>query len=350
LNDEHEFANIKRNKYQEKEYQQFISMRILEEYIIKIAKTYSNVPEIYFPIKLDNRGRLYPNTVYFHYQGSELAKALILFAKPDIIKRNDKEAIEYLKAYVATCYGNGLNKKSYTKRLEWIDNNWNQIINFENSDLVSKADEKFLFLSFCFEMRRFNIFLNNEYTDEFKTYLPIQLDGTCNGFQHLALLSNETKLFESLNLFEANKSDDPKDFYEHIINNINIHLENRRNSVKSDEEKESYNRLIKLGLSRSNIKPAIMTKPYNAKDKTLASYIKDTLIFSHIEEIVELNGYGKKSNVTKAWYKINNDSKNYVNYDDIELLVKCINEIIYINYPRIKSLSTYLNEVAKNIK
>ena len=71
-------------------------------------------------------------------------------------------------------------------------------------------------------MRRFNNFLNNENIHVFKTYLPIQLDGTCNGFQHLALLSNETQLFESLNLYEANKSDDPKDFYEHIINNINI--------------------------------------------------------------------------------------------------------------------------------
>lgn len=134
------------------------------------------------------------------------------------------------------------------------------------------------------EMKRFNNFYNNEYIYEFNTYLPIQLDGTCNGFQHLTLLSNETKLFETLNLFEANKSDDPKDFYEHIVNQINIHLEKRRNSSKSDKEKESYERLLKLELSRSNVKPVIMTKPYNAKEKTFIKYILDTLVVSHLEK------------------------------------------------------------------
>jgi DNA-directed RNA polymerase len=133
-------------------------------------------------------------------------------------------------------------------------------------------------------MRRFNNFLNNEYTHEFNTYLPIQLDGTCNSFQHLTLLSNESKLFEALNLFESSKNKDPKDFYQHIVNQINIHLEKGINYSKSDDEKESYNRLLKLGLSRSNIKYVIMTKPYNAKGKTLVKYILNTLVLSHVDK------------------------------------------------------------------
>ena len=65
---------------------------------------------------------------------------------------------------------------------------------------MNKAKDKLLFLAFCMEYNRFINFIDNENVLEFKTYLPIQLDATCNGFQHLALLSNEEILFKELNL------------------------------------------------------------------------------------------------------------------------------------------------------
>ena len=73
------------------------------------------------------------------------------------------------------------------KKLDWVNNIWDQTIDFENSYLISKADDKFIFLAFCLEMRRFNPLWYIENIHEFKTYSPIQLDGTCYGFQHLAL-------------------------------------------------------------------------------------------------------------------------------------------------------------------
>ena len=55
------------------------------------------------------------------------------------------------------------------------------------------------------EYSRYVDFLSKENTFYIHTYLPIQLDATCNGFQHLALLSNEDTLFKELNLLSENK-------------------------------------------------------------------------------------------------------------------------------------------------
>lgn len=93
-----------------------------------------------------------------------------------------------------------------------MDDNLDNIINFENGVLIKHAKEKLLFTAFCIEYKRYHNFYNNGGSTEFSTYLPIQLDATCNGFQHLALLSQESKIYEELNLTSKGK-----DFYTFLL-------------------------------------------------------------------------------------------------------------------------------------
>jgi DNA-directed RNA polymerase len=99
-----------------------------------------------------------------------------------------------------------------------VHDNLYDIINYENGKLLENAKEKVLFLAFCIEYKKYPEFINDDELSEFKSYLPVQLDATCNGFQHLALLSNEKKIFEVLNLTNTDK--EPKDFYSFLLHKL----------------------------------------------------------------------------------------------------------------------------------
>jgi DNA-directed RNA polymerase len=69
--------------------------------------------------------------------------------------------------------------------------------------LLNKAENKLLFIYFCFEFKKYIEAIKNKEAF-FKTNLPIQLDASCNGFQHLTLLIDDLSLSEELNLQKSN--------------------------------------------------------------------------------------------------------------------------------------------------
>lgn len=71
---------------------------------------YAEFNAIYFPVKLDLRGRLYCLPSYFNYQSSSIAKSLILFSIPGIINKSYLECSKYLKSYGANCFGGVISK------------------------------------------------------------------------------------------------------------------------------------------------------------------------------------------------------------------------------------------------
>ena len=218
----------------------------------------------------------------------------MLFSKPEKIGKTDNRALGYLKAYGANCYGNKLDKKSWNERIDWIDENSDNIINFRNGELISQSDNKLLFIAFCFEYNRLLQSLDNNDSFYFETYLPIRLDATCNGYQHLALLSLDHNLAKQLNLTKSTWDDTPKDFYSFIGGNLLSLYRYKLVSNISDEDRESYSRLARLEILRAMLKKAVMTKPYNTTP---------TEMINKIQENFEICGMDERSILDK-WYML----------------------------------------------
>lgn len=174
----------KRPKRVIKEERELMSHIFLQTNILNIAQTYCQEKALYFPIRIDQRTRLYCYPDYFHYQSTDLAKSLICFAKPGRIIKN---ATLYLKSYGAGLFKEDIGKKSLNVRAKWVDTHSDEILNFfyENNDIINRADNKACFLSFCIEYKRFIAFMDDIDKPYFATYLPIRLDASCNGYQHI---------------------------------------------------------------------------------------------------------------------------------------------------------------------
>lgn len=218
----------------------FLSHKQLEMNILGLALIFKSVPEFFIPVRLDNRGRIYCMVDYLHYQGIELAKSLLLFSKGDKIDKCDNKSIDYLKIFGANCYGNGVDKKSYTDRVDWVNKNEEDILNFRNGKLIKLADSKLLFVAFCFEYLNYHNSLFN--TDSFYvSHFPIQLDATCNGYQHLSLLTGDEPLAGQLNLISGDEDSIPNDFYSFVALKINDYLNIRLLEEKHNLKKYTSN-------------------------------------------------------------------------------------------------------------
>jgi len=340
---------------EKRQIESFNSRKHLELNILGLATIFREVPCFYLPVRLDYRGRLYCVTEYLNYQGIELAKGLLLFSVEEKINLSDELAIKYLKVFGANCFG--LGKKAFNERIAWVDANLEDIIKFDNGVLLNKAENKILFLSFCFEIIKYIQALNNK-DSFFVSNLPIQLDASCNGFQHLTLLVDDLALSKELNLNESNWNENPKDFYNFIAlkvkNFFYTKLEESQAGkiVLSSEDKESYKKLAKLDIYRALIKKAVMTIPYNASTSSIFEYIKENFDKQKNPNFTEISNTGAQERGNKKdfyIYKLKSDLPIAAILTELDFknLRKALKFVIFVDYPKLTDLAEYLKGIAK---
>lgn len=153
-------------------------------------------PELYLPTSMDFRGRLYYRPTWVNPQQGSLNKALLQFAPQSHPFNDVTSAHEAVAMYCSELMGYG---KWRTANRIMVYNRWVQ------SDYAFREDaDDPLVLQAC------GLLLKAQRMDQ----IPVQLDGTCNGLQHLSALTRDLVGAKSVNLTKTDKeTSTPADIY-----------------------------------------------------------------------------------------------------------------------------------------
>ena len=222
------------------------------------AKRFSQYEKIYFAYQTDFRGRIYPIAANLHPQGPSVVKSLLRFHQGKPI--DSESARQYLALQGANTFGN--DKIRLEEKLEWVLANQANILASANdpisTDFWKGADEPWSFLAFCFEWR--------DYQTSPKTFLsklPIALDGSCNGLQHLSAMLRDEVGGAEVNL-TANVQ--KKDIYS-AVKDIAI-------QVLAGSGEPLAKKILEFGIERSTCKRPVMIMPYAGTQSSCREYVR----------------------------------------------------------------------------
>lgn len=224
----------------------------------------------YHLYNLDFRGRIYPNTAFLHEQSSDNAKGLLLLDEPVRLGENGSY---WLSVHTANMWGN--DKVSLDDRAQWVQDNLDDILLYAEDPMQyvgwMDADKPFCFLACCYEWSMLsNWHGNGGATEDFPSCLPLYIDGSNNGVQHLVAMSKDEEIAPLVNLVPQ---DLPGDVYmfiaEHTMNNVQKDLAAMDPKIVAMFD-EIHPALVELRKDVAKYVPG--TELYNAAKKRLSEF------------------------------------------------------------------------------
>lgn len=208
-----------------------------------IAKRFLN-KTFYHMYSLDFRGRKYANTAYFHEQGSDLARGMLL---RDDCKPIGRDGFFWLMASIASNWGGDAGREDKAKtdkiprkaRYEWALDNEEILLSYAERPKVNqgwmKADKPWQFIAACYELMAFRIW-QGEKGDfenyEYPSHLECFIDGSNNGSQHLSALTRDEETAPHVNLVPLEL---PGDLYKHVGDHVWRHLQEVASAYSEEE-------------------------------------------------------------------------------------------------------------------
>jgi DNA-directed RNA polymerase len=215
-----------------------------------VANKYANEEAFWIPWSFDFRGRVYPLVTSLSPQGTDFDKSLFLFAEEGPVNPY------WLAFQVATTYG--LDKSTMEDRQQWVKENHNLISRIAKDPLGhfqewSQAEEPWCFFAACVEYNDCVI----EKT-RLTSGLPVSVDATCSGLQHLSALTKDRSAAEMVNVVPTPK---PTDAY----------------AVVAEKAKEFLPEAYHPLMNRKVTKRTVMTTPYGVTINSARGYIREEL-------------------------------------------------------------------------
>ena len=244
-------------------------------FITKKAKLFKD-QTFYQLIEADYRGRLYYCEHFLNFQGSDVARGLLTFAK---CKPMDKHGLYWLAVHAACSYNESyssdaipdwceedyaaylksegldsisVDKMTLNDRVNWFNNNSDWVRKLGKSNTFEeKAEKPVAFLAACIEWDDYNVAIESDQI--YRTSLPIPIDGSNNGWQHLGAISKDTQTGELVGLTPVNIQ---KDFY--------VQTAKELYTLSDGDLKELLDRMPMKHIRKGISKRGSMTRAYSA--------------------------------------------------------------------------------------
>lgn len=242
-----------------------IPKRLSTDQKVAMAKRFSVHEAIWFPHRMDWRGRIYCASEGLNPQGDDLSRSLLQFRDGIALGEN---GMYWLAVHGSNCFGN--DKVAFEDRVAWVQDNHEAIIEcatnpLDGSRWWSQASSPWQFLAFCMEWLGASI-----QGQEYESRLPVAWDGSCNGLQNFSAMLRDPVGGAATNLVPSDK---PSDIYSLVAAATEKLV--ALDAARGDERAQKW-----IGKVTRNIaKRPTMTLPYGAtipgfRDQTLAELKK----------------------------------------------------------------------------
>lgn len=241
--------------------------RLRVSYQLRIAAENRNFERLYFPHTCDFRGRVYPLPPYVNPQSDDLGKALLRFAEG---KPLGAQGAYWLMIHLANCAGE--DKVSFEDRIDWVKNHEQEIVACAENPVDNMAwadmDSPFQFLAAAIEYAGYL-----KEGEGFISHIPVAMDGTCNGLQHLSAMLRDSKGGEAVNLVPAMR---PHDIYTEVLEELKKLLETEASSAENPTDRFMAASWMEH-MIRAVAKRPVMTTPYGVSSYGVRDQILDQI-------------------------------------------------------------------------